>query len=421
MMTATTAAGLAPDPAATAAADAFLQAAHGTPEGRRNPYPHYAGMRAAAPLYRSGLDGVWYATRYADCKAILTDPRAGRGPHRPAYGVAEAAAERFNARLGPTLILQNPPTHTRLRGLTRTAFSPRRVAVLGGRIRELAGSMLGTLAEAGTADIVPLLAYPLPLVVIAELVGVPAADRGRFGTFLRDFAAAAGADAGPAELAAAELAGADIDAYFADLLARRRAHPEDDLVTALAEARDGDGALTDDEITSTAFMLFAAGFATTTHAIGMGLLALLRNPDQQARLWADPGLAPDAVEEMLRYENPAQFVRRMMLEPMEIGGVRLAAGDDVVALPGAANRDPERFADPDRFDLTRPDNHTASFGYGIHHCLGAALARLEMRNVLELMVERFATVELADPDQPEPLTTWFLRGLDSLTLRVEPR
>lgn len=204
-------------------------------------------------------------------------------------------------------------------------------------------------------------------------------------------------------------------------MTQRRACPRDDLITALTEVRDADGRLTDAEIASTAFLLFAAGFATTTHAIGNGVLALLRFPTQLQRLWADPALVPHAVDEILRYDSPAQFVRRLVLEPMDLTGVRLEPGDNVVTLPGAANRDPARFAEPDTFDITRPDNHAVSFGVGIHHCLGAALARLEIAVVLDLMITRFSDVTLADPDQPPPLTTWFLRGVESLPLRVTAR
>lgn len=416
---------LSTDPAATAAADAFLHAAHTTLEGRRDPYRCYAGMRQVAPLYRSGLDGIWYATRYADVKAILHDPRAGRGRFRPAHGVTDVASERFNRRFSPTMILQNPPAHTRLRGMARAAFSAHRIKAMRPRIEFLVGRMLDGFAEqaaaSGSADIVRLLAFPLPVAVIAELVGVPREDSEYFRGYLRAFLAGATADAAPADIAAADTAAANIDDYLRGLVAQRRACPRDDLITALAEVRDAEGRLTDAEITSTAFLLFAAGFVTTTHLIGNGLLALLRHPAEHRRLWADPALIGDAIEEMLRYDSPAQFVRRQVLEPMEIAGVRLAAGDDIVTLPGAANRDPARFADPDRFDIIRPDNQPLSFGHGIHHCLGAALARLEVRVVLELMIARFADLRPADPDQPPPLTTWFLRGVESLPLEVTPR
>jgi cytochrome P450 len=409
------------DADATTAADEHLRAAHGTTAGRTDPYPHYAAMREIAPLYRSGLDGVWYVTRYDDCKGLLHDPRAGRGPHRPAFGVAEARAEAFNRRFGATMILQNPPEHTRLRGLARAAFTARRVEAMRAHIRDLAAPMLESLAESGGGDLVSTLAFPLPVTVIAELVGVPAEDRELFRGFFGVAAAAFAPGADAAALAAAATADTFIDSYFGDLLARRRARPTDDLISALAAVRDERGPLTDDEIVCGIFLLFSAGFGTTTHAIGSGVRALLRDPDQTRLLWAAPGLAAGAAEEMLRYESPAQFVRRVALREIEWRGVVIEAGDDIVALPGAANRDPERFPDPDRFDITRIGNVPLSFGWGIHHCLGAALARLELQTVLELFVARFSSVSLVDPDQRGPRTSWFLRGLDSLPVHVTPR
>ena len=402
-------------------ADEVLHRLLGTDEGRQDPYPHYRELREIAPLYKSGLDGFWYASRYDDCKAVLVDPRCGRSQGRMVirHGANPAMAERFARRMRQTMLLQNPPEHTRLRGLVNRAFTPRRVAELRSRIVELLDPLLEQMADAREVDVMEVLAFRLPVAVIGELVGVPPDEREQFRGLIRFSEAAFEPDASPEALAAADRAAAYQDAYFSDLVARRRAEPTGDLLSALIEVRDSGGPLTEEEMVATARLLFGAGFVTTTNLIGNGLLTFFRHPGEMRRLWDDPGLAATAVEETLRYESPVQVNGRAVFDTMEVAGETLAGGDTVFTLVGGANRDPARFTDPERFDIGRRQETSLSFGWGIHHCLGAALARLEGQVVFTRFVDRFASMELAGP---EPRwSTSFLRGLDTLPVRVTPR
>lgn len=424
----------------TAAADELLRAALTSPEGRLDPYPFYRGIREIAPLYRSGLDGLWYASRYEDCRALLVDPRCGRrreGIVRR-FGMSEAQVQRFNRRQRSTMLMQNPPEHTRLRGMVSRAFTPKRVEGLRERIGELADPLLDAMAEAGEADVMADLAFPLPVSVIGELVGVPEGDREPFRTYVRDSMASGEAAASPEVLEAGERADQFFDSYFAELVARRRAEPADDLLSALIEVRESGraedplsnaeraqdprraGSLSEEELLATAVLLFIAGFVTTTNLIGNGLLALLRAPSQFERLWGDPSLVASAVEEMLRWDSPVQINGRTAFERIELGGQVIEEGETVMTLLGGANRDPARFAGPEHLDVGRADNAPLSFGWGIHHCLGAPLARLEAQVVFARMIERFASIELADENPPWGASS-LLRGLDALPVRVKAR
>lgn len=340
---------------------------------------------------------------------------------RARFGVTQEATDRVNAT-GDNASLQqtDPPEHTRLRSLVNKAFTPRRAEGLRARIGELAAPMVDALA-AGAPDVMASIAFPLPVTVIGELVGVPAEEHETVRAGWITTMAAAAAGAGPEVLAAGAQAQADLNGYFSELIARRRTHPADDLLSGLIDARDTGGRLSESELLSTVRLLFLAGFVTTTYLIGNGLHALLRHPDQQARLWADHALLSSAVEEMLRYDSPVQLARRLTLDTAEHGGIVLEKGSDIVVLTGAANRDPDRFVDPDTFDITRTDNVPLSFGWGIHHCIGAPLARLEAQIVFGLMIDRFARLELADPAQPGPSTSWFVRGLNTLPVHATPR
>lgn len=406
----------------TTAADELLRTALASPAGKLDPYPFYRGIREIAPLYRSGLDGLWYASRYDDCRALLVDPRCGRrrdGIVRR-FGMSEAQVQRFNRRQRSTMLMQNPPEHTRLRGMVSRAFTPKRVERLRERIGELADPLLDAMAEAGEADVMGDLAFPLPVSVIGELVGVPEGDREPFRNYVRDSFASGDAGASPEVLEAGERADQFFDSYFVELVARRRAEPTDDLLSALIEVRQSTGSLSEEELLATAVLLFLAGFVTTTNLIGNGLLALLRAPSQFERMWGDPSLVASAVEEMLRFDSPVQINGRTAFERIELGGEVIEEGDTVITLLGGANRDPARFADPERFDVGRVDNGPLSFGWGIHHCLGAPLARLEAQVVFARMIERFASIELADENPPWGASS-LLRGLDALPVRVKGR
>jgi cytochrome P450 len=399
-------------------------------EGRADPYPLYRALHEVAPFHRHDADGMWYAVRYETCRNLLRDPRLGHDDEklfrRP--GMTEAQLERMRQRMekrrrrGFSMLTENPPDHTRLRRLVSRAFTTPRVEGLRDRVAGLVDERLDELAEAGEVDVMQTLAFPLPVTVIGELVGVPDSERERFRPLITEGMLADRPDATEEEIAKAEANFEELERFFTDLIAARRAKPEDDLLSALIAVRDEeDGRLDDDELRSTVFLLFFAGFVTTTNVIGNGLLALFQHPEEMARLWADGSLVETAVEEILRFDGPVPFVLRDVLEPLEVEeeGLALDKGDHVVMMLAAANRDPERFPDPDRLDVGRRDSQPLSFGWGIHHCLGAPLARLEAQMVFAGLRERFAGLELLDPDPPRVVS--FLRGLRSLQVRVLPR
>jgi len=293
------------------------------------------------------------------------------------------------------------------------------------RIQALLDPMLDAMAEAGEADFMAALAFRLPVSVIGELVGVPPEEREQFRELVRTTNRASEVGATTADLLAADRAMEYQDAYFADLVARKRKEPDDGLLSALVEIRDSGGPLSEEEMVATGRLLFGAGFVTTTNLIGNGMVTFFRHPAEMARFWADPHrLAGTAVEEILRYESVVQTNGRWLFEPMELGGpstgmTEIGAGEVVIPLVGGANRDPERFPEPERFDVARRGEMPLSFGWGVHHCLGAPLARLEARIVFTRLAERFARIEPAGPI-PRFATT-FLRGVPSLAVQVTPR
>lgn len=408
------------------AADA-LRRVMATAEGWADPYPLYRQLLEQADVHRSEPDDLWYAFSHRTCRQLLQDNRLGhdstRPLRRPGMGEVRSPAlrEHFERRRrrGLSMLTVNPPDHARLRGLVNRAFTPRRVEGLRDRITVLVDRHLDRIAAAGSADVIADLALPLPVSVISELVGVPEEGRELFRPLL-DGRLEAGREPTDEELREVEASFRERDAFFRTLIAHRRSDPQDDMLSALIAVRDGDdGRLSEAELMTTVFLLYFAGFVTTTNLIGNGLQALFRHPAEMARLWADGSLVPPAVEEMLRYDSPAQFVTREVLEPAEVDSVALAPGEAVVLVLGAANRDPARFPEPDRFDVGRTDNQPLSFGAGIHFCLGAPLARLEAQVVFSRLRERFADLEplVAEP----PRATGFLRGLQSLPVRVRTR
>ena len=392
-----------------------------TPEGRADPYPRYRQLRDVAPVHRSDLGAVWFLTRWADCNAVLRDPRLGKGDlnddRRALFN--PGLPPRQQTVMGNSMLFVNPPDHTRLRGLVSRGFTPRRMQDLEAHVGHMADVIVDRMAAEGDVDVMDALAFRLPVQVIGELVGVPPSDRDQFRTLVRASAAALEPGVTAEQVEDAEHAMAIMDDYFRSLIERRRADLEHDLVSALIAARDGEDRLSEDEMVATLILLFAAGFETTTNLIGNGLLCLLRNPDQFARLRAEPGLVPSAVEEMLRFESPVQVDARTAFEPVEIDGHRVGAGETVVTFLGAANRDPAEFVDPERFDVARDPNHPLSFAAGIHYCLGANLARLEGRIVFDRLVRRTADIEWLD-DAPDWRGTLILRGVNHLHVRITP-
>lgn len=417
-------------------ADEALVAVLIDPAERADPYPAYAVLRERAPVLDSSL-GMVVLSRYDDALAALRDPRLGRGlvghtrPRRSRPALHEGAADpalrqAYFARAGGNMLIVDPPDHTRLRRLVSRAFTPRRVAALRPWVETMVDELVGGMLDAGEVDVLTALAFPLPYAVISELVGVPAGDRD-FQDLVRTSAAGLEPIIDDATITASLAASDELQAYFLGLVADRRRHRGTDMLSALVAAADDsatggsdDGPadqLDDDEIASTAILLFSAGFETTTNLIGNGLLALLRHPDQLRRLQDDPTLAASTVEELLRWDSPVQINFRTALEPASVAGAELEPGDAVLVLQGSANRDPQRFADAGTFDVGRTDNGPLSFGSGVHHCLGAALARMEGEAVFAALATRAATIELCDADPAwRPGIT--LRGLASLSVEL---
>jgi cytochrome P450 len=412
--------------AATVAFDpeAELVTVLATPEGRADPYPHYARIREHAPLFRSTM-GNWIVTRFADCQQVLraaafaksTDQDASARVRMARSGIpADEAAdflEFFERR--QSMLTLNPPDHTRLRGLVARAFTPSTVEALRPHVVALCDGLLDTLADLGrdgnSVDVMHELAFPLPVAVIGELLGVPAPDRAQFQSLVRAATRLLEPISDVDDLRGARAARVSMERYFEDLIAQRRRQPADDLLAELIAVSDGSDRLSQDEVISTAILLFAAGFETTTNLIGNGLWALLEHPDQMALLRAsvnDPTAVQRAVEELLRWDSPVQLDGRMAMRATEIEGQTIAPGELVMTLLGAANRDPRRFSEPEVLDLGRDEGPPMSFGSGIHYCLGAALARLEGQVCFGRLLTRFKDIELGEGG---------IEHRDSITLR----
>jgi cytochrome P450 len=324
------------------------------PAGREDPYPRYERLRAISPVVRAG-DGALVVTRYADCTTVVRDPRLGQLPPDvlAMAGYPDWPEHPALRLLFTSLLMLNPPDHTRLRRLVSGTFTARRVEALRPAIARMVDDLLDGMT--GAVDFVAAFAFPLPVNVISELLGVPAPDRAQFQALVRDWTQVLEA-LNPGALRRADAAAVTIRGYLAGLAAVRRRTPGTDLLSALVAAEQAGHQLSEDELLTTAALLFAAGFETTTNLLANGLAALLRHPGQLRLLRGQPDLARSAVEELLRFDSPVQIVSRVTTAPVELGGLTVAAGEHVVAYLGAGNRDPDRFTDPHRLDLGRKDN-----------------------------------------------------------------
>jgi hypothetical protein len=399
--------------------DAVLSEILLAPEGRADPYPRYALLREHGSVFRSGLGPV-VATRYAECQAVLRDPRfgqpSGEGPEWEAYGLTQAEwEERFppEDKTAESMLGLNPPDHTRLRSLVAKAFTPSTVGRLRPRITTLAAALIEELEP--TADVIAALALPLPIAVISEMLGVPESQWAALQPLVRDVVQTLEFNPTLEQLMVATAAEKQIAATFEELMRERRSAPTDDLLSNLVHVEEQGDRLTHAELIATVILLFAAGFETTTNLIGNGLLALLEHPEELGRLRADRSLVRTAVEEELRWDSPVQLTARVALADAEVGGLDVGAGSLVIALLGSANHDDTKFEDPDRFDISRTGAPPMSFGSGIHFCLGAALARVEGQVVLDHLLDRFPTIEPAWGDTRPPYrNSLVLHGLESL-------
>ncbi len=415
-----------PEPSAATAAvdDEPLEFNPFLPEMRVDPYPLYHRLRSRDPVHQS-FPGVWILTRYADCVAVLRDPGRFSNDSRNSelYQAFRAARGReptiMEDTAGRTMLFIDPPDHTRLRNLVNKAFTARRIEALRPHVREIVKGLLDDIEASGrdTFDLVNEVAYPLPVTVICEMLGVPSQDWEQFHRWSSALVVTldpvmSDEVLGPANEAA--LAFAD---YFTGLLTDRRAHPREDLLTAMIAAEDRGERLTEQELLAMCILLLIAGHETTVNLIGNGMLALLRHRDQLERLTTNPSLIRSATEEFLRYDSPVQFLGRTLMEDVEIGGRLIRKGEQVVPVIGAANRDPEQYSEPDMLDIGRPDNRHLSFGGGIHFCLGAPLARAEGQITIAELARRFPNLELAT-ETFERRETVTLRGLRSLPVAL---
>jgi cytochrome P450 len=381
------------------------------PDVLADPYPLYRRLREQDPVHRSPL-GFWVVTRYADVELVLRDPRFGRGGF-------EALLDSQQGRLPPSMLFRDPPDHTRLRALVSRAFTPRVVEAMRPHIQAIVDRLLDRVAGARAMDVIADLAYPLPVTVICEMLGVPTEDHERIRQWSADVARsldAIGPWAAPEVAERGRTSRRALAEYFRGLVAERRRQPQPDLLSSLIAAEERGDRLTEGELLSTCILLFVAGHETTVNLIGNGLLALLRHPDQLALLRGDPTVVPGAVEELLRYDSPVQRTARTTSEDVELGGRVIDKGSMVVAVVGAANRDPARFPEPDRLDVRRADTHHVSFGFGIHYCLGAPLARVEGQVAFATLLRRMPDLAL-DTDAPEWRESSVLRGLKALPVR----
>ncbi len=380
----------------------------------QDPYPVYAALRARAPVHRSRLLRAWVFTRYVDVDAILRDHRHfGNDPRKGSL------TRRQLAMLPPpreyTMLLLDPPDHSRLRALVSKAFTRKAINSLEPLIRRTMAALLDDVADPAAFDLIEAVARPLPMIVVAGMLGVPVEDRSQFTVWAARRARLLEPVISRREREAGEAASREFDAYFRRVIEERRASPRTDIVSALVQAQAEGTRLSDRETLNMLRLLLSAGTETTANLVGNGMLALLRHPDQLQRLRDDPGLIPAAVEELLRFDAPAQTDFRRVLVDCEVNGFPLRKRDNVALLLGAANRDPAVFENPDRLDVERRQGPHLSFGRGIHHCLGAPLARLEGRIALEMLLRRYRSIKLLD-GPPRFRKGVVLRGLQSLPL-----
>ncbi|MQA07926.1 MAG: cytochrome P450 [Pseudonocardiaceae bacterium] len=386
----------------------------GDPDFLDDPYPTFAALRSTGEVHWHGGLGLAIAVSHLAASAVLRDRDLGRIwlPRDPAD---EFAA--FNLLHENSLLENEPPTHTRLRRLISSAFARGHVERLRPWVAALTERLVADLAERidaeGHADLIHHVAAPLPVEVIAELLGVPAGERGWLVPWSNAIVKMYEYGLDTERQRAAEQAAAEFVAYLRTLIARRRAEPTDDLLSDLVAVRDSDGArLTEDELVATAVLLLMAGHEASVHVLGNGTLALLRDPAQWQRLRTAPELAGTAVEELIRYDAPLQLFERTATAPVDIAGYHLEAGDKIAALLGAAARDPAVFTEPDVLDVGRTPNPHLGFGAGIHYCVGAPLARLEIEAALRALVARLPSLELAG--EPVRRPEFVIRGLRAL-------
>ena len=371
---------------------------------RAYPFDKYEELRRKDPVHRLRTINAWVLTQYEDTNAVLRDhARFSRD-----YGGKSAYRSMLDT---------DPPDHTRLRTLVSKAFTPRSVADLAPRIQQIVDDLLDATEGRDRFDLIDSFAYPLPVIVIAEMLGVPSGDIEVFKSWSNDIALSVEPTVSDEQQRRIDESGEKLYDYFEGIIEQRRREPRDDMITALIAAEDEGDRLTHEELLATLLLLLVAGNETTRNLIGNGTLALMRNPGQLARLRSKPDLLDSAINEMLRYDSPVQLDGRMAVEEIEIGGKRIKPGQRAICLLGAANRDPSVFTNPDVFDIGRQEGSHIAFGRGIHYCLGAPLAVLEGRVAFSSLLKRFSSIKLLS--EPEYREQVVLRGVKELWIEVE--
>ncbi|MFC9926999.1 cytochrome P450 [Streptomyces sp. NPDC127190] len=387
-----------------------------------DPYPAYAELRARGRVLRYEPTDQWLVPRHADVSALLRDRRLGRTyQHRFSHEEFGRSApppeqEPFHTLNDHGMLDLEPPDHTRIRRLVSKAFTPRTVERLKPYVDGLARDLVAGLVRRGGGDLLTEVAEPLPVAVIAEMLGVPESDRGQLRPWSADICGMYELNPSPETAARAVRASVEFSGYLRELIAARRKEPGEDLISGLIAAHDEGDRLTEQEMISTAVLLLNAGHEATVNATVNGWWALFRHPEQLAALRADHCLVPSAIEELMRFDTPLQLFERWVLDDIEIDGTTIPRGAEIAMLFGSANRDPEVFADPDRLDLTRRDNPHISFSAGIHYCIGAPLARMELAASMTALLEQAPT--LAPAAEPERKPNFVIRGLQGLRVEV---
>ena len=398
-----------------------------TPERVTDPYPVFAELRDSRPVFYNERYRAWFIHRHDDLLAALKDPRFSSDRIGPVFEHKLTESQRRERAptyriLGEWMVFRDPPDHTRLRKLVSRAFTPRAISLWRPRIIEVTDSLIADMAHRGHMDVIGDFAYPLPAVVIAEMMGVPASDRDLFKDWSDDLMVLVfGARGVEGRRERAQSGLVELSEYLGGLVRRFRAEPAENLIHTLIRAQEGDDTLTDDEIVGTCILLLFGGHETTTNLIGNGLHALLGNPDQLERLRAndDGEYLRAATEEILRFDGPSKMQVRMAADDVDLGDRVIRRHDMVYLVQAAANRDPEVFAEPDSFDLERNPTDHLGFGFGLHYCLGAAVARLEGAIALDSLARRLPDLR-AGPEPPEWHPTLISRGMASFCVSYTP-
>lgn len=389
-----------------------------------NPYPTYARFREEAPVFWSKKGDYWLVSKYVDANDILRDLSYEKGP--PKWKTMDPLIkllpqlfpnlkQQFEFR-GKSMLQQNPPDHTRMRGLVNKAFTPSMISRLRSHIQDIADKLIDQIEakKTGEMDLVSEYAYLLPITVISEMLGIPEGDREQFKSWSQSLTEALEPTFSLPKIQKAGKANREIIQYLTPLVEERRKNPQEDLISALVQAEEAGDKLSYQELLANLILLLVAGHETTVNLIGNGTLALLRNPDQLALLRSKPELINTAVEEFLRYESPVQLVRRQCGQDLELGGQKMKEGQSMFLLIGSANHDPEQFANPEKLDITRTPNKHLAFGAGIHHCLGFSLAGTEGQIAINTLINRLPNLALKKDARLEVRKPFALRGMKAI-------